>query len=477
MNNLTIIVLGDRKIELNKDVEIIYSNGFNISKDVEKATGRNIVFIKSEDKLSEYYYNEVLDKAEGTHDCCFINYKIEYDYNDFKIHTNENELKEIKPYYGKYIWSFIFNKEKLLKLLQINNRSEFNQEVDKLFTRTTAINRVIYYHNPKGERHVFKTQYTDIKKEEYYKNIIYIGEGANGTFNGYISWIKNIGRCFGNKYDITILYNKITKVTYDAFSKYFNCVQRFDDVNYICDRLLVTYSTYYYPKNIIHLDQNYMFIHGNMSDYKNSRRYYDDLYTHYIGVSKISAKKAQGYFPTNKIEHIINPFKLDEELVKPHLKLTSALRFSQIKRPERIEIIAKILDELDIPYTWNVFADNKENTNMNGVVYRKRTTNPIPYIKDSDYFVLLSDSEAMPYCILESLAVNTKVIVTPLEAYEEIGIKDKENAYIIPFDYFNIENKDKLTKLIKIIYENKDRKVNNKIDENLWDGYNNIFVK
>ena len=478
MKDLTIIILGNKKVDINKDVEIIYSNGFNIQKDVEKSQGRNIVFIKPEDKLSEYYFNEILEKAQGTYDCCFINYKMEYDYkNTLKINTNESELKERKPYYGDYLWSFMFNKEKLLKVLQIDNSVEFNQEVDKLFTRTTAIKKVIYFHNPKSERIVYKTQYTDIKKEEYYKNIIYIGEGANGTFNGYISWIKNIGRCFGNIYDITILYDKISEVTFKAFSKYFKCVQRSNNVNYICDRLLVTYSTYFYPQNIIYLDQNYMFIHGNMSDYSNSRRYYDDIYTHYIAVSKIAAKKAEGYFPTKNIEHIINPFKLDEELVKPHLKLTSALRFSHVKRPERIEIFAKVLDELNIPYTWNVFTDSKENTNINGVIYRKRTPNPLPYIKDSDYFVLLSDSEAMPYCILEALAVNTKVIVTPLEAYEEIGVKNKENGYIIPFDYFKEEYKEELIKVVKEIYREKDREVNNTIDEKLWDGYNNIFVK
>ena len=99
------------------------------------------------------------------------------------------------------------------------------------------------------------------------------------------------------------------------------------------------------------------------------------------------------------------------------------------------------------------------------------------YIKDSDYFVLLSDSEAMPYCVMEAIAVNTKVIVTPLEAYEELGIVNGKNGFIIPFNYFEDKNKKKLTALIKKIYKEKDKQVKYKLKESAWDKYNDVFVK
>ena len=118
-----------------------------------------------------------------------------------------------------------------------------------------------------------------------------------------------------------------------------------------------------------------------------------------------------------------------------------------------------------------------ENTNKNGLIYRARVANPIPYMKDSDYFVLLSDSEAMPYCIMESIAVNTKVIVTPLEAYDELGIVNGKNGFIIPFNYFEEKNRKKLVALVKKIYKEKDKAVKFKLKESLWDGYNDIFIK
>ena len=161
---------------------------------------------------------------------------------------------------------------------------------------------------------------------------MYLGNFCNGQFNGYITWINNLGRCFGKEYPITILVDKIYGPTKQAFERYFEVIERKKDCNYICDRLLVTYSTYYYDKNILVAGENYLFIHGNMCDYANSRTYKFDNYKHYVGVSKISAEKAKGYFPTDNIEYVLNPFKLEKELTKPHITLTSAYKYSDVKK-------------------------------------------------------------------------------------------------------------------------------------------------
>ena len=479
MKDLTLIIIGNNSdIREDKNVEFIYTKGDNIKELIKIARGKYITFIKEEDKLSKDYLKRVLDKTKTEFDYCFINYIIEYDYKrDVHLSVNEPELADNKPYYGEYLWSYIFNKKKLQSIIDIEDKYAFNELVDKEFTNKTAIGTLIYYHNPAGTRKIKNFVYSDIKRNEYYKNLIYVGGGCAGLFNGYVSWLKNIGRCFSKKYQITILYDTMEPTVLKYLTKYCRCVRRETDMNYYTDRLLVTYSTYYYPKNIITLDQSYMFIHGNMSDYPNARVFHDDLYTHYVAVSKTSAEKAKGYFPTKLIEYIVNPFKLEKDLVKPHLTLTSAFKYSDVKRPDRVEKMAAILDELDIPYTWNVFTDQKENTNNNGLIYRTRVLNPIPYVKDSDYFVHLSDSEAMPYCVMEAVAVNTKVIVTPLEAYDELGIINGKNGFKVPFNYFEDKNKKKLVSFVKKIYKEKDKSVKFKLKESLWDGYNDIFIK
>ena len=479
MKDLTLIVIGKKyEIKEDKNVEFIYTKGEGIRRYINIASGKYVAFIREEDKIAKDYLKIILDKTKEEFDSCFINYIIEYDYKrDVSMSTNVPELSNIKPYYGDYYWSFIFNKKKLQEIIDVEDPKEFNKKVDELFVNRTAIGQLIYYHNPKGSRVVKNFQYSDIKRNEYYKNLIYVGGGCAGIFNGYVSWVKNMGRCFGKKYELTVLYDVIDPTILKEFSKHCKCVKNDPSINFYCDRLLVTYSTYYYPKNIQTIDESYMFIHGNMSDYENTRVFHDDLYTHYIAVSKIAAKKAEGYFPTKNIEYITNPFKLEKDLTQPHLRLTSAFKYSDVKRPDRVELMASILDELNIPYTWNLFTDQYENTNRNGLIYRTRVSNPIPYVKDSDYFVLLSDSEAMPYCIMEAIAVNTKVVVTPLEAYEELGIVNGKNGFIIPFDYFEEKNRKKLVSIIKKMYKEKDKKVKFKLKESLWDGYNDVFTK
>lgn len=476
---LSIIILGKDNKKLDySNYEITMTDASGLLRSVAATNGKYVVFSKDGDNVNKDYLDTILKKCDEDFDCCFINYTVACDYKkNTKVLTNINELKKYKPFKGEYIWSFIFKREKLLEILSKRNSNDFDFFVDEIFTKTTAIGKILYTHNPNNEAILKDFCYNDVKPIEYYKNIIYMGSGCNGVFNGYISWLNNLYRCFPDKYDITIIYTEMYKPTLDMFSKKFRCVKHRKDVNYVCDRMMATYSTYFYPKNIITLDENYMFIHGNMSDYDNAMHFYDDIYTKYIAVSKVAAEKAVGYFPSNNIEYLYNPFKLDKSLVKPHLKLVSAQRHSEVKKPERINIVANILDELEIPYTWNVFTDKNENTNINGVIYRKRVYNPLPYMADADYFVILSNSEALPYCVVEALSVNTKILCTPLEAMVELGVKDGENGFFIPFDYFEPKNKNKLVKLIKKVYKEKEKEFSYRYSSSMYSGYNDLFIK
>jgi glycosyltransferase involved in cell wall biosynthesis len=444
---------------------------------LQNAKGYYVSFVKEEDKIIEDYIETILEKTGFEFDCYFLNYDITYDYkNPMKINSNEGILGQYKPYYGEYIWAFVYKREKLLNLLSTSNEEEWNRYIDDNFHETYALGQVLYFHNPNGKKFIEEGPLLDIKKEERFKNLIYMGDGCNGAFNGYISWLNNIGRCFKDKYDICILYDNMPDKTYEMLSEQFKVIHYKRDINYVCDVFISTYTSFYYPKNIFILESSNLFIHGNVRAYDYVETFSDDIYTNYIAVSKLAAEKAVGCFPRDDIKSIMNPFKMDKKLLKPHLRLTSAFRYTEEKRPDRIELVGRLLDELDIPYTWNVFTDRKENTNeSNGLIFRNRTYNPLPYINDCDYFVLLSDTEAMPYCIIEALACNTKVVVTPLEAYNELGIKDGENGIIIPFEYFEEENIEKLKGILQKMYKEKDKKINYKLDESKWEGYNDVF--
>ena len=479
MKDLTIIFLGSpQDLKFDGNIDIVYSDGKDITTTVKNAKSKYVTFIRETDRISTNYLKVISEKIKGDFDCCFINYIIDYQIrHQNKILRDPNKLKDNIPYAGDFIWAYIFKRVKLLKILNCKEPNKVNKLVDETFKVKTAIGDTIYIHNPAGGQYIKDFVYVDAKYNEYYKNIIYFKNGCCGTFNGYISWVKHIGRCFAKKYEIVLLYDELTQYNVDEYSRLnIRCVRRREHVNYVCDRLFTSYSDYYYPKNIIAFD-SFMFIHGNMSDYADSSHFYNDIYTKYIAVSAIAAKKAKGHVPTKNIEHIINPYKLDPNDVRPHLKLVSAQRSSKIKCLGRIEKVASILDELNIPYTWNVFTDTKENTNQGGLIFRTRTHNPLSYVNDADYFVLLSDSEAMPYSVVEALSLNTKVILTPLEAYDELGVKNNVHGAIIPFEYFEEENKDKLIKVLLKAYKNKDKKINYKVNTKAFDKYNELFKK
>lgn len=482
MKELTIVILNnsdDVRQDLieEESIDICISTEEDLEETIKNTTSKYIMFINNNDEISNVFYEKIKKKIKDEFDCCFINYDfiIENKTNN-KILKNRAILKNYKPYYKEYIWSFIYRKDILEKILGINNEQIFNSNVDKLFINTDAIGEPIIFHNPYKEIILNNFIYSDIKKIKEVNNLFYIEKGCRGIFNGYISMIKNYGRCYKDKFEIAILYDEINPITKKDFEQYFECWENRIDTLFISDKLFVMYTSYFYPKNIISLSNNYLLIEGNMCDYKNSARYNDDIYTNYLAASKTTAYKAKGYYPTENIECVLNPYKLDFNSVMPRMKLVSTFRYSNVKHPERIEKMARIIESLRIPYTWEVFTDKRENTNENGLIFRKRTPNPLPYVADCDYFVLLSDSEAFCYSVIEALSLQTKVVVTPLPVFEELGILDKYNTTVIPFEYFDEGNESKLTEIVINMYRNKNTKIKYEVDEGLTNGYDNIFT-
>lgn len=475
MKNITSFLLKGELENYEGKIEFVQYDPETFLADLENANGKYINFIKDIENTADNYFAKILEISETNFDVCFLNYTLDIDGKIVSTEILDEPEIQKKPYVGDYVWCYLWKKEKLLELIHSEDKS--NEAVDKIFTYVQFIREPIYHHVP-SERLVKNFIYTDEKEVVRRKNVLYMGSFCNGQFNGYITWLNNLGRCFGKEFELTILYDKIYEPTKKAFERYFEVIQRKEDVNYACDRLSVTYSTYYYPKNILTMESNFMFIHGNMSDYPSSRKYKYDNYTKYIAVSAIAAEKAKGFFPTEYIDHILNPIKLDYEEVKPHLKLVSAQRNDPIKKGERIHFISQILDEEKIPYTWNVFTDTcpYEDKVYGGVIYRQSVQNPLPYINDADYYVQLSDSEACSYSVMEALALNTKVVVTPLECYKEMNM-DEEQGFIIPFELFDPTNKEKLREVVRQIYSQKDKKMHNKLSEYMYAGYRDIFIK
>ena len=80
------------------------------------------------------------------------------------------------------------------------------------------------------------------------------------------------------------------------------------------------------------------------------------------------------------------------------------------------------------------------------------------YIADADYLVNLSDTEGYSYGVLESLCMQTPVIVTPVPCYKEMRVENGVNGYIVDFKLENVPIKDIYEKIPKFEYTpNEDR--------------------
>lgn len=158
--------------------------------------------------------------------------------------------------------------------------------------------------------------------------------------------------------------------------------------------------------------------------------------------------------------HVINNMTYNSKPNKV-LKLISATRLTFEKGEDRMIKLAQKLQKCGIPFVWYMFTEKHLKEDIPGIVYMKPTLNIRDYIADCDYLVQLSDSEGFCYSIVEALELGVPVLTTPITVLDEIGYKEKDCGYIIPFNV-NVSKEfindiyNKIPK-VKYKYDNKKR--------------------
>lgn len=158
--------------------------------------------------------------------------------------------------------------------------------------------------------------------------------------------------------------------------------------------------------------------------------------------------------------HVINNMTYNSKPNKV-LKLISATRLTFEKGEDRMIKLAQKLQKCGVPFVWYMFTEKHLKEDIPGIVYMKPTLNIRDYIADCDYLVQLSDSEGFCYSIVEALELGVPVLTTPITVLDEIGYKEKDCGYIIPFNV-NVSKEfindiyNKIPK-VKYKYDNKKR--------------------
>lgn len=148
-NNVEVIVVDDHSdIPLEKSwFKYIYldnnSGGASIPRNVglDKAKGKYIAFIDSDDSVSDDYIETILNKTKEEWDYCFISWKTS---------ANTIIIKDNPPNWNCCVWNCIYKKEiigneRFNPNLRIAEDYDFNIRVRK--GKKANIEKVLYYYN------------------------------------------------------------------------------------------------------------------------------------------------------------------------------------------------------------------------------------------------------------------------------------------------------------------------------------------
>lgn len=284
----------------------------------------------------------------------------------------------------------------------------------------------------------------------------YTFEADNIYYFSVISEIGGIETFFyqlAKKYsdrNLTIIYREANEKQLKRLRKYVQCIP-YCGQKIKCKKAFFNFNTDII--NNVEAEEYILVIHG---DYKTmiEQGQIDAAPGHekidkYVGVSKIACEaftKVTG----KPCELCYNPIEIEEP--KQVLNLISATRLTREKGKQRMELFAKALDDAGIPYLWTVFTNDTNAINNPNIIFMKPRLDISNYIASADYLVQLSDNEGYCYSVVEALGLGTPVIVTPCPVFNEIGVVDKKNGYILPFDMKDFSVEDIYMNIPKFYY-------------------------
>lgn len=182
-------------------------------------------------------------------------------------------------------------------------------------------------------------------------------------------------------------------------------------------------------KNIYNKYDNLVFVSNqNMQSFQSE----------YQSIDKKKMEVIYNYIDSSKIKDKANEYTT-ELLDCPNTKFVSVCRLVKQKAIDRlIRIHKEILNE-GLMHEFFVIGDGPEKDYLEGLVknYNVEKTfhllgkkkNPYPYIKEADYFCLLSHFEGYGMVLEEAKALSKKIIITDTAAKE--AVKNYQNSMII----------------------------------------------
>ena len=269
-------------------------------------------------------------------------------------------------------------------------------------------------------------------------------------------WIKAIKKILHRiGIDIGILYGKLVVIKLEK-------KQRYDYVIGFQEGIATKLAALFHYTNKI------AWIHCNYDYYLPQKYTEDEIYCVFqkiVCVSNYTASIFKNRYPslsskTIVIHNIINSNRIltlgnkpidDKRFSTNKAIILTIGRFSSIKRFREIPVIASLLKESGLSFTWYILGPDEDNEECklfvsniekfavhNYVKWLGEKSNPYPYFKASHLYVCLSESEACPMVFLEAKAFGLPIVTTNFPTSYEF-IENGINGLVSPINSIHNE--------------------------------------
>ena len=399
---------------------------------LKKAKGEYIAFIDSDDLVTDDYIDLVFKAIENNPDTVYLSWKS----MDGKFGKVIKTMKDEFGPYNRCVWNRIFRKEYIKDLkfdekMKVAEDDDFLKKLPKANSHTFISKQVYLYRSGRQDGLTARKARREFDEPDivtqvvlYYEWVQEIG-GVETFFYNFCSKMKEF-------YDIVILYDKCDPKQISRLRKLVPCHHN-GDYRIACDTLIMNGIFNTIPQKVT-AKRKIRLVHTCRIEKYGILSVPNDC-DEKIFVSNASM------ISFNESGKIIKnlPGEVDNQKA---LVLLSATRLSNEKGFDRMLKLADKFKKNNIPFIWLVFTARNDRVFPEGFVKLPSQLDIKPYIAKADYLVQLSDVEAFCYSLQEALQLKVPVLTTPIEAINDVGVKNGKNGYVIPFNIEEMTDKD-----------------------------------
>ena len=440
-NKVEIILVDDGCNEdwSNYDIRVFHKENGGVSSArnyaLNRANGKYISFIDSDDMVSDDYVAKILEKIKENFDYCYLSWKSD----KTTVIINDNP-----PSWNTSVWNCVYKKE-LIGNRRFDDTLQYGEDMDFNFRvikgKKVNITDILYYYNAARENSLTDQFSKGMPKRKPLKAQIVMFLRFVSKIGGVETFLYEFFKEYHKTHDILFLYEESDPIQLQRFKKFVRCVTYYDqqvecetylNVNCnknIADNVIATSGEYY---DMAHTDYSAMgwkyTVHPKT--------------TKTIAVSEIVKQALLKQYP--KLDVIAIPNLLNINIKKNNkqkgkLKLISTTRLSHEKGYWRMKEFAKRLNALNKPFEWDVYTNDLPDEEIPNFKFIKPKLDVVSETAKSSYLVQLSDTEADGYATKEAFNIGIPVISTNYPSVYEQGMKVGSNGYVLEMNMSNMD--------------------------------------